>query len=436
MTPRVAAAWVFVLVMVLLVVALAAVVPWGSTSAATGSITPDATLDFFSSEIALGDRLARLLVVPGLTSTGISLALTLALGLTPWGARIAETVARPLGGGWFWQATIGGLVLLLIVRVAVLPFGAWSESVRRANGLSTRTWPSWFVDVAKSFGVSALLTLVALTALIALARRWPDWWWVAGGLGAAALVLTVSFVYPLLVEPVFNTFTPMADGELRTSLLELAERDGVEVEDVLVADASRRTSTLNAYVSGFGNTRRIVVYDTLLDQAPASEVEAVVAHELGHVSDRDVVVGTALGALGAVAVVVLLFLVGGWLPLDRWLGISGVGDGRAVAFLLAFVAMVSFVTTPVQSAVSRQIEARADVHALDLTQDPQAFVEMQRRLAVTAKSDVTPNRVLYRWFGTHPTAAARLATARAWALVHSGVQVPEPLVTDAPAEED
>jgi STE24 endopeptidase len=435
MTPRAAAVWVLVAVMVLLVVALAAAVPWGSTSAATGSITPDATLDFTSSEIALGDRLARLLVVPGLTSTGISLALTLALGLTPWGAKIAETVARPLGGGWFWQAALGGLVLLLIVRLATLPFGAWSESVRRANGLSTRTWPSWLVDVAKGFGVSAVLSLVALTALIALARRWPDWWWVAGGLGAALLVLTVSFVYPLLVEPVFNTFTPMADGELRSSLLELAERDGVEVDDVLVADASRRTSTLNAYVSGFGSTRRIVVYDTLLDQAPASEVEAVVAHELGHVSDRDVVVGTALGALGAMAVVVLLFLVCGWLPLDRWLGISGVGDGRAIAFLLAFVAAVSFVTTPVQSAVSRQIEARADVHALDLTEDPQAFAEMQRRLAVTSKSDVTPNRVLYRWFGTHPTAAARLATARAWALAHPGIQVPEALAADPAAEE-
>ena len=99
MTPRVAAVWVFVCVMVLLVVALAAVVPWGSTGAATGPITPDATLDFTEAEIALGDRRARLLVVPGLTSTGVSLALTLALGLTPWGARVAEAVARPLGGG-------------------------------------------------------------------------------------------------------------------------------------------------------------------------------------------------------------------------------------------------------------------------------------------------------------------------------------------------
>ena len=434
MTPRVAAVWVFVLVVVVLVGAAALLVPWGSARSATGSITPDATLDFSAAEIALGDRLARLLVLPGLTSIGVSLALTLVLGLTPWGARIAGAVARPLGGGWIWQALLGGLVLLLIVRLATLPFGAWAESVRRSNGLSTRTWPAWALDVAKSFGVSAVLTLVALTVLIGLARRWPDWWWVAGSVGAALLVVTVSFAYPLVIEPVFNSFTPMPDGELRTSLLELAAADGVAVDDVLVADASRRTSTLNAYVSGFGSSRRIVVYDNLLDQAPNAEVEAVVAHELGHAADRDVVTGTVLGAVGAMVVVVLLYLVSGWLPLDRWLGISGIGDGRSIAFLLAFIAVVSFVSTPVQSAVSRQFEARADQHALDLTQDPQTFAEMQRRLATVSKSDVTPNRALTWWFGTHPTAAARLAAARSWALTHPDVLVPEPLAPDRVTE--
>ena len=426
-TSRTAAVVVFVVALAVLVAALAVLVPWGTAREATGSIPPDAAVDFSTSEIALGDRLARLLLVPGLTSLGVSLTLTVALGFTPVGARIVQAVARPLGGGWFWQAALGGLVLLLIVRLATLPFGAWAESVRRANGLSTRSWPSWGIDVAKGFGVSAVVTVVALTVLIGLARRWPEWWWVAGSLGAAALVVVVSFAYPLVVEPIFNKFTPMADGQLRTDLLMLAEQDGVVVDDVLVADASRRTSTLNAYVSGFGNTRRIVVYDTLLEQAPDAEVEAVVAHELGHVSDRDVVVGTALGALGAMSLVLLLYLVAGWLPLDRWSGVAGVGDGRSIAFLLAFVAVVSFVSTPVQSAVSRQIEARADLHALDLTEDPQAFAEMQRRLATISKADVTPNRALYRWFGTHPTAAARLATARAWATAREGVPVPGPL---------
>ena len=432
MSGRAVAVVALVVLVVGSVAALVVMVPWGTTTDATGTVTPDASLDFSAAEIALGDRLTKLLVVPGLLSMGVSLVLTVVLGLTPLGSGIAAAVARPLGGGWVWQVLLGGLTLLLIVRIVTLPFGVWVESVRQDEGLSTRTWGSWAVDVAKGFGVTAVVMLLALTLLVAIARAWPTWWWAIGALGAAALVVVASFLYPLLVEPIFNQFTSMPDGQLRTSLMQLAEEDGITVDDVLVADASKRTTTLNAYVSGFGGSRRIVVYDTLLEQAPDAEVESVVAHELGHVAAGDVLTGTLLGALGAMVAVVLLYLLTTWSGLMQWLGISGVGDGRSVALLLAFVAVVSFVSGPLQSAISREIEARADQHALDLTKDPQTFAEMQRRLAVASKSDVTPNPLLYRWFGTHPATIERLAAARSWATEHD-VQVPPPL---APVAEE
>ena len=432
MSGRAVAVVALVVLVVASVAALVVMVPWGTTTDATGTVTPHASLDFSAAEIALGDRLTKLLVVPGLLSMGVSLVLTVVLGLTPIGSGIAAAVARPLGGGWVWQVLLGGLTLLLIVRIVTLPFGVWVESVRQDEGLSTRTWGSWAVDVAKGFGVTAVVMLLALTLLVAIARAWPTWWWAIGALGAAALVVVASFLYPLLVEPLFNQFTSMPDGQLRTSLMQLAEEDGITVDDVLVADASKRTTTLNAYVSGFGGSRRIVVYDTLLEQAPDAEVESVVAHELGHVAAGDVLTGTLLGALGAMVAVVLLYLLATWSGLMQWLGITGVGDGRSVALLLAFVAVVSFVSGPLQSAISREIEARADQHALDLTKDPQTFAEMQRRLAVASKSDVTPNPLLYRWFGTHPATIERLAAARWWATEHD-VQVPPPL---APAAEE
>ena len=432
MSGRAVAVVALVVLVVGSVAALVVMVPWGTTTDATGTVTPDASLDFSAAEIALGDRLTKLLVVPSLLSMGISLVLTVVLGLTPIGAGIAAAVARPLGGGWVWQVLLGGLTLLLVVRIVTLPFGVWAESVRQDEGLSTRTWGSWAVDVAKGFGVTAVVMLLALTLLVAIARAWPTWWWAIGALGAAALVVVASFLYPLLVEPLFNQFTSMPDGQLRTSLMQLAEEDGITVDDVLVADASKRTTTLNAYVSGFGGSRRIVVYDTLLEQAPDAEVESVVAHELGHVAAGDVLTGTLLGALGAMVAVVLLYLLATWSGLMQWLGISGVGDGRSVALLLAFVAVVSFVSGPLQSAISREIEARADQHALDLTKDPQTFAEMQRRLAVASKSDVTPNPLLYRWFGTHPATIERLAAARWWAAEHD-VHVPPPL---APVAEE
>jgi hypothetical protein len=214
-------------------------------------------------------------------------------------------VARPLGGGWFWQVLLGTLALTVLGRLATLPLSARSELVLRRYGLSTQTWASWLVDALKGVLVGAGLTALAMLALVAVARRTRHWWaW--GALATAGLVVAGSFAYPLVVEPVFNRFTPLPAGELRSDLLALAEEDGVAVEEVLVADASRRTTAVNAYVSGFGSSRRIVVYDTLLDQAEPAEVRLVVAHELGHAAERDVLVGTLLGALASGAAVCAL----------------------------------------------------------------------------------------------------------------------------------
>jgi STE24 endopeptidase len=222
-------------------------------------------------------------------------------------------------------------------------------------------------------------------------------------------------VFPVLVEPVFNKFTPMADGELRSSLISLASRDGVPVRDVLVADASRRTTALNAYVSGLGPTRRIVVFDTLLKEAPPSEVEAVVAHELGHAKDADVFTGTLIGALGAAAAVCAVYLLGSWTGLLRRAGVESIADPRAVALLVAVAALAGLVAAPLQSLVSRRIEARADAHALALTEDPSTVERMEERLATTNLADVDPPRWEYIMFASHPSVVERMAAARAYA---------------------
>ena len=186
------------------------------------------------------------------------------------------------------------------------------------------------------------------------------------------------------------------------------------MQDVLVSDASRRTTALNAYVSGFGSTRRIVVYDTVLEQLPDDEIESIVAHELGHVSADDVLTGTLVGALGAGAAVALLGWLLSWTPLLRRAGADAPGDPRVVPLVLFLAAVGTVVSTPVQNVVSRQVEARADVHALDLTADPGAFIAMQRRLAATNLNDPTPPAAWQWWFGTHPTAVQRVAMAEDW----------------------
>ena len=420
-----AATWIAAAVLLAgLVVVVLSTTPWQPFPDSGAEVFPaDPDRDFTAEEQAAAEQYRSESRPPGYLNLVTGLVVALVLGFTPLGSRIVEMVARPLGGGWLWQVLLGGLAVLLVMRAATLPFSAWAESVRRSYGLSTRTWTGWLADVARSFGIQAVGTLLALTALVALARAWPRWWWAVAAAGAAAFVVAISFLYPLLIEPVFNKFTPMPEGELRTSLLELARADGVGVDDVLVADASRRTTTLNAYVSGFGATHRIVIYDTLLGRATDDEIRSIVAHELGHTVHHDVRNGTLMGALAAAGGVCVLAGILAWRwPLDR-AGAAGPGDPRVIPLVLGLVAVLSLAAGPVQNLVSRRVETRADVHALDLTQDPGTFVEMQHNLAVTAYSDPDPPAWQFALFSSHPTHPQRIALARTWAALHSE---PEP----------
>jgi STE24 endopeptidase len=255
------------------------------------------------------------------------------------------------------------------------------------------------------------LLLGALYGVYALAGT-GRWWWAGAALGAAVAAVVLSWLAPVLLEPLFNRFTPMEPGPLREALLALAERDRVRVRQVLVADASRRTTALNAYVSGFGRTRRIVAYDTLLTTAEPLEVELVVAHELGHVKHRDVLRGTMLGAVGAAVGVCVLAAVVSWRPLLDAAGVDHFSDPRSVWLLAAVAAFGSAIAGPFGCAVSRRIERRADAHALELTDDPAHFIAMQRRITVANVGDPSPPRLLHLLFGTHPTAVQRIAAAR------------------------
>jgi STE24 endopeptidase len=283
--------------------------------------------------------------------------------------------------------------------------------VELSEGLSQQSWLGWLSDRGIGLVVVWVFTSVALLVVVGLARLAPRTWPVWCALAAAALALLGSFIYPVVVEPLFNHFTPMPAGKLRSDILALAKTEHVHVDDVLVADASRRTTTLNAYVSGFGSTRRVVVYDTLLTGLPPAEIEMIVAHELGHAKHDDVLTGTVLGALGSAFGIGLLGLVLSRRRLLDWVEAEGLGDPRVIALLLALAAVGSLAASPVQSTISRAIEARADLTSLQATRDPETFIEMQKQLALRSLSDPTPPVWSQFWFGSHPTTLQRIGMA-------------------------
>ncbi len=412
MTPR---AWALVTLVALgltLAVAAALLVPWRvprPTPAERASALRDLPADMVARGRALHAALRPSTYGGGLLS---GLVVPVLLGFTPAGAQIVSWVGQPFGGHWLAEALLGGMTILILLVLVSLPFGAWRHTVLRDYGLSTQNWAAWAVDLLKSCAVAAVTGAVVLAGFYTLTHFAPEWWWAFGAVAAAALLVLLSFVFPVLVEPVFNKFTSMPAGPLRDELARMASRDGMPVRDVLVADASRRTTALNAYVSGLGVTRRIVVYDTLLREATPGEVRGVVAHELGHAKDRDVEVGALLGAIGAAAAVVALYLVGEWDALLGRAGVDSIGSPRAMGLVLAVFTLAGLVTGPVQNLASRRVEARADQHALRLTGDPEGIAAMELRLAEVNIADVQPPRIEYLLFATHPDTVERVAGAR------------------------
>jgi STE24 endopeptidase len=335
-------------------------------------------------------------------SLAVSLAVTLVLGFTPLGARL---VAR-LRGWWWVRVLLAVLLLAIIGRLATLPFAVIGHHRSVQYGLSAEDWGPWAVDQVKGLLLSTLISGLLLLVLIGCARRWRRAWPAVAGVLLGGLVMLGSFVYPVLVEPAFSDFSSLPDGPLRTQILQVAAAEHVHLDDVLVADASRRTTTLNAYVSGFGSTRRVVLYDNVLHDLPRDQVISIVAHELGHARHDDVLTGSLLAAFGTTAGIALLALV---LPLVRRRP-HALRDPTVVPLVLALVAVGTLLASPIDNGLSRLIETRADVDSLQTTRDPDAFIAMQRELALHALSHQGPAWSQF-WFGSHPTTLQRIAIA-------------------------
>jgi STE24 endopeptidase len=378
-------------------------VPWDPVPG--GPLEPVPARSVFTpADIQRAEEFSRWARVWSWSSLVVSLLVACWFGFS----RRGRALFQRLRGPWWLQVLQAAAVLAVVGRLVTLPFAVAQHLLRHDYGLTNQAWSGFAVDLVKSELVGIAITTIALVVVTACARRWKRAWPAVAGALLMLLVAVGSFVYPVLVEPIFNEFEPLPAGRLRTEIFALADGEGVPIDDVLVADASRRTTTLNAYVSGFGSTRRVVVYDNLVESLPPHQALSVIAHELAHARHRDVVTGTALGAAGALLGVGVLALLLGRLRRRGW---PAMGEPQVVPVLLALVALATLATAPVQSGISRRIETRADVDALEATGDPEAFIAMQRKLALRSVADPTPPAWSHWWFGSHPTVLKRIALA-------------------------
>jgi STE24 endopeptidase len=329
-------------------------------------------------------------------------------------AGAVRDLARQLTGGEFY-ATVALVVLAVVIlnELIALPLDWYSGFVlERRYELSRQSAGAWAIDHLKSTVLAALLAIGGALIVYAAMVRFPHaWWLVAGGIFALLFVCLANLA-PVVLLPIFFTFKPLEREVLRARLEALAARAGTRIVGVYEWALGTRTRKANAALAGLGNTRRILVSDTMLEQYSDDEIEVVLAHELGHHVHHDIWRGLALEA----GLILLGFFVAD-LGL-RWLGplagLEGVADPAGVPLLAAAAGAVSLVLLPVGLALSRRHERRADRFALDLTKNPNAFVTAMRRLGAQNLAEESPSRIVQWLFHSHPPLEERLAAARAW----------------------
>lgn len=385
----------------------------------SGNIPPEIAAHFTPEDAARGEsymhgrywlfavgtflRLAALVV---LVFTPASAALrTLAVRLTPAHPAVAVAVYIAL--------------LMTAFEIVTLPLGFYAGFVREhAFGLSTQTAGAWLLDRLKGAAISLALAVPLGSLLALLWRRYPGRWvlpaWVLGGLAAILLVALA----PVVIDPVFNTIRPLPDPALKGRVLALADRAGIAVEQVYEADASRRTKKSNAYFTGLGATKRIVLYDNLVARSDPDAVELVLAHEMGHWKHAHIWKGIGLTLVGMAVLLWCGAQVLAWAAERRAFHLAGPADVAGLPLFLLALFVLNLVGLPIQNAVSRHFERQADWTSLELTGNPAAFIRAEVDLARSNLADLTPARPLVWLLYTHPPVAERIRMADVFAAQH------------------
>jgi len=325
-------------------------------------------------------------------------------------------ILRPLAWqpipGWFpWQILVYFLILMLGYQLITTPLSYLGGFILpHRYGLSTMTLKGWASDLLKGFVLSLILEILVVELVYALLASQPQTWWLWVALVLLFFSVVMANLAPVLILPIFYKFSPLPEGDLAKRLLALAERAHTRVRGVFTMQMSSKTTAANAALMGLGNTRRIVVGDTMLDRYTPDEIEVVLAHELGHHVHRDIwkliISQSLLTLIGLYLVNVVLH----W-AVETQHAYLGLADPATIPLLLALVAAFGLIVMPISNGYSRAIEYQADEYALQVTQKVEAFKSAMTRLANQNLADAEPSPIIEFLFHDHPSIRKRLKHA-------------------------
>ena len=348
---------------------------------------------------------SRLLAIASML-VGLVVLAVLALWRPPFLRSAFERLGRrPIIGA----AAVGaGITLLLAIVRFPLDLIAFNRG--RDYGLVTQDFSGWMSDLLIGTLIGILLAAAGAALAMFLWRRFKRWFWIAGSVLVITYAVLFTWLWPVVISPLFNSFQTLPDGPVRQKVIRLADKAGVEVGNVYEVDASRRSSTLNAYVNGIGSSKRVVIYDNAINQLSDAELSSLLAHELSHVESNDLYRGLAFAILVIPLGVIFVQVATTALARRRGDDLRGPAIIPALALMIALATMVLSVPGNV---LSRDIEAHADRSAMELTGNPDGLIGLQVRLAESNLTDPDPPGIYQYLFGTHPTTVERISAAEA-----------------------
>ncbi len=366
---------------------------------------------------ALYELRGRLRIIGTVWSLAVLLAL-LYLGVVAGYRNAAERVAK----NSFVQALIAVPLFLLTIDFLDLPLEAYQQRVSLAYGLSVQSWGSWLRDQAIGEAIVLVLGTILLWLMIVIIRKSPRRWWFYFWFPVYAIFVLIMYGGPWVIDPLFNDFVPLDKNnhQLVTQIEKLTARSGLSIPPsrMFEMDASKKTKELNAYVTGFGASKRIVIWDTTIQKMTTPETLFVVGHEMGHYVLDHIIYGLVLGAVGIFIALYLIYRISGWTLRRfgaRW-HIRELADWAALPMIFLILGIVGFFASPVGNTISRQLEHNADIYGLEVTHginhnSQEAAAHAFQVLGETSLSYPYPSRFVTFWYGSHPSIRDRVRFA-------------------------
>ncbi len=357
-------------------------------------------------------RIRHRLLLVDLAIAAAGVLIVLLSGLGTWLRNILQPLAWQPVQGWFpWQILVYFLILIVAYQIISAPLTYYSGFVLpHRYKISTQSLKGWLLDLCKGLGLSLVFEAFVIELVYVLLATQPQTWWLWVALVLLFFTVVMANLAPILILPLFYKFSPLPEGELTQRLLALAARAKTRVRGVFTMQMSSKTTAANAALMGLGNTRRIVVGDTMLDQYTPDEIEVVLAHELGHHVHHDIWKLIISQSLTTLAGLYLANVVFHWAVQTQHL-YHGLADVATIPLLLALTALFGLIVMPLNNGLSRYVEYQADEYALQSTRMIEPFKNAMTRLANQNLSDIKPSPVIEFLFYDHPSTGKRLKHA-------------------------